>query len=305
MASYFADRAGIPARTLRLVQEAVDLEAVACGSEVEALLLENALIKELQPRWNVKLKDGKDYPLVAITREEFPRVFLTRERDLEATDYVGPFGSMTELRRAYHFLQRVFQFRVCDLDIRTGDKAREHFAPCLNFHIKRCSAPCTTRIDAAQYGADIQALRAFLSGRGKAGVVADLETRMKGAARELRFEDAARVRDQLQAIGRLRERGKLSDWRQGEAPVIDLHDGLERLRTHLGLSANPKVIEGFDIAHQGGKHVVASLVRFENGVPHKDGYRRFQIRGGELGPRKRRLRGDARGGVPALPPAAR
>jgi excinuclease ABC subunit C len=281
VASYFQRGFGHPARTLRLVQEVVDIETIATDSEVEALLLENSLIKELQPRFNVKLKDGKSYPLLAVTREPFPRVFITRDRDLPETDYYGPFVSAIELNRAYHFLQRVFRFRVCDLDIREDDPVRRSFRPCLNFHIKRCSAPCTTRVGAAEYGEDIRAMRAFVTGRGKQPVVEGLTARMKQASSELRFEDAARLRDQLQSIDRLKRRGRLRDYDEATAPTVDLHTGMQRLQEALGLDQPPRVIEGFDVAHLQGEHVVASLVQFVSGCPHKDGYRRFRVRGPE------------------------
>ena len=284
VASYFQRSEAHPAKTLRLVQEVADLQVIETDSEVEALLLENALIKDLQPRYNLKLKDDKSYPLIAITREEFPRVFCTRERSLPDVDFIGPFGSAKELYRAYHFLMRVFRFRVCDLDLHEGDPKRRTFAPCLNWHIKRCSAPCTTRIGREDYASDIRALRAFLSGRAKGEVVADLRGRMKQAATELRFEDAARCRDQLHALDRLKERGRLRDYDEPGAPVIDLHAGLEKLREHLRLPAPPKVIEGFDIAHLQGTHVVASMVQFISGVPNKDAYRRFKIRGEDGNP---------------------
>ena len=279
VASYFQERDGHPARTLRLVQEIADVQVIETDSEVEALLLENVLIKDLQPRFNVKLKDDKTYPLLAITREEFPRVYCTRERKADGVDYLGPFGSAKELYRAYHFLMRVFRFRVCDLDIHEEDAKRRSFAPCLNYHIKRCSAPCTTKVTRADYGEDIRALRAFLGGRAKGEVLSSLRTRMKQAATDLRFEDAARCRDQIHALDRLKERGRLKDYDEPEAPVIDLGTGLTRLQEHLGLAQPVKVIEGFDIAHLQGGFVVASLVQFVGGVPNKDGYRRFKVRG--------------------------
>ncbi len=209
VASYFQSRDGHPAKTMRLVQEVADLQVIETDSEVEALLLENVLIKDLQPRFNIKLKDDKTYPLLAITREEFPRVYCTRERTAEGVDYLGPFGSAKELYRAYHFLMRVFRFRVCDLDLHEGDAKRKTFAPCLNYHIKRCSAPCTTKVTRAEYGEDIRALRAFLGGRAKGEVMTSLRGRMKLASSELRFEDAARCRDQIHALDRLKERGRL------------------------------------------------------------------------------------------------
>jgi excinuclease ABC subunit C len=279
VASYFQSREGHPAKTLRLVQEVADVQVIETDSEVEALLLENALIKDLQPRFNIKLKDDKTYPLLAITREEFPRVYCTRERTQGDIDYLGPFGSAKELYRAYHFLMRVFRFRVCDLDLHEDDPKRRTFSPCLNYHIKRCSAPCTTKVTRSEYAEDIRALRAFLSGRAKGEVLTSLRSRMKDAAAQLRFEDAARCRDQIHALDRLKERGRLKDYDEPAAPVIDLGSGLHKLQAHLGLAKSVTVIEGFDIAHLHGNFVVASLVQFVGGVPNKDGYRRFKVRG--------------------------
>ncbi len=280
VASYVQRLAEHPARTLRMLQEAIDIEWLVTDSEVEALLLENQLIKDLQPRFNVLLKDGKDYPLLAVTREEFPKVFITRDRNQPNADLLGPFISGGDLQRAYHFLQRAFRFRTCDLDIREADPGRRNFAACLNWHIKRCSAPCTTRIGAVAYGEDIRAMRAFVTGRSAKGpLVADLRERMIGAAKELRFEDAARIRDQIEALARLKERGKLSDYREPAAPVIDIGAGVIALQAHIGLVGPARTIEGFDIAHLHGQHVVASLVQFVNGVPNKDGYRRFRVKG--------------------------
>lgn len=279
--SYFRDRQGHPARTLRLVHETADVVAFPTGSEVEALLLENRLIKDLQPRFNVRLKDDKDYPLLAITREEFPRVFITRRRDLPEVDYYGPFGSMRDLRRAYNFLMRVVQFRVCTLDIREDDPRRRSFRPCLNYHIKRCSAPCTTRIDRAAYGEDIRALRALLGGRGTRPVADDLRERMGRASDEQRYEDAARYRDQLRALEGLRERGRLRDHDAPAAPVIRAERSLAALARALELPEPPRVIEGFDVAHLHGGQVTASLVQFVDALPNKDAYRRFRVRGVE------------------------
>ncbi len=313
VASYFQDTPGGVMRhstkTRRLVVELTTIETIALDSEVEALLVESQLIKELQPRFNILLKDGKDFPLLAISREEFPRVFITRDRNLQGVDLLGPFISSTDLRRAYHFLQRTFRFRTCDLDLHEADPNRRHFAPCLNWHIKRCSAPCTPKIGAAEYGADIRALRALVTGRNKSDVVRDLGTRMRAAAASLRFEDAARLRDQVQALDRLKERGRLRDYDEPAAPVIDLHSGLIALQEHLDLAAPPQVIEGIDNAHLQGTHVVAGLVRFIHGVPDKDGYRRFKIKGADgsgdpgnndvaamrevVGRRLRRLRDEA------------
>ena len=112
-----------------------------------------------------------------------------------------------------------------------------------------------------------------------------LRSRMKLAATEQRYEAAAHLRDQIQALDRLKERGKLSDYREPAAPVLDIGAGTDALRRHLQLAAPPRIIEGFDIAHLQGHHVVASVVQFANAVPNKDGYRRFRIKGAIDAPR--------------------
>ncbi len=276
--SYFSRMQGHVPRIQQLIAEVDHIEYIELGSEVEALLLENHLIKEIQPRFNVRLKDDKDYPLLAITREEFPRVFITRDKQLKKVDYYGPFASISELYRAYHFLMRVFQFRNCDLEIRSDDKRRASFRPCLNYHIKLCSAPCTTHINADAYAADIKSLRAFLSGRATKQVRDQLKLKMNEAAESMRYEDAARYRDQLKALERLKERGRLSDWSTAHVPDMDRGRALERLQQALQSEQEIHVIEGFDLAHLQGEYVVASMVQFVKGVPNKDGYRRYKIK---------------------------
>jgi excinuclease ABC subunit C len=277
--SYFTSRRGHTPFTMRLAQDAADVETVETDSEVEALLLENTLIKELQPRLNVRLKDDKDFPLIAVTREDFPRVFITRDRSLDRVDFYGPFISAKDLYRAYNFLQRVFRFRVCDLDIREDDPKRRSFSPCLNFHIRRCSAPCTMRIGAVAYDQDIRALRSFVTGRNKSAIISELKERMAAASRTMRFEEAAHCRDQLRALDRLKERGRLSDYDEAAAPTVDIAAGMKALMEALTLPFEPRTIEGFDIAHLQGQYVVASMVQYVGGVPNKDAYRRFRIRG--------------------------
>ena len=276
--SYFSRMQNHVPRIQQLIAEADHIEYIELGSEVEALLLENHLIKELQPRYNVRQKDGKDYPLLAITRDEFPRVFITRDKDLKKVDYYGPFTSINELYRAYHFLMRVFQFRNCDLDIKSDDKRRASFRPCLNYHIKLCSGPCTTHINKNDYAADIKSLRAFLSGRATKAVRDQLKKNMELAAEHMRYEDAARYRDQLKALERLKDRGRLRDWSSSHVPDLDCKRALERLSQALKRDKPIKIIEGFDLAHLQGEYVVASMVQFIDAVPNKDGYRRYKIK---------------------------
>ena len=231
--SYFQDGTEHTPLKRQLMMEIVDLEWVEVESEVEALLLENQLSKELLPRFNVRLKDGKDYPLLVVTRDEFPRLFITRDRGLKDVDYYGPFTSGPSLRQAYHFLMRAFQFRNCDLEISEADPKRRFVKPCLNYHIKLCSGPCTTHIDGERYRADITRLKSFLSGRGKKKVITQLTKDMQAASSELRFEEAAKYRDQIQAIERLKDRGALKDLEHWTEPLVTAGAGVTALREVL------------------------------------------------------------------------
>ncbi len=306
--SYFHAGAGHPIKTVRMLEEACDLEIIEVDSEVEALLLENRLIKDLQPAYNVRLKDDKTYPLLAIGREPYPRVHITRDRDLPV-DYLGPFVAAGSLHQAYHFLMRAFRFRSCKREITAEAIRSRRYRPCLNYHIERCSGPCAGRISQEHYAADIRALRDFLTGRRKGQVMRDLRRRMQAASEAQEYEEAARCRDQLKALDDLGLRGRLSDYTAPAAPIIEAEKSLARLARILDLPDAPRVIEGFDIAHLAGQHVVASMVRFLDGVPHRQDYRRYRIRGPEdtgpsnddvaamaevVGRRYRRLRDERR-----------
>ncbi|MEM9586108.1 MAG: excinuclease ABC subunit UvrC [Planctomycetota bacterium] len=275
--SYFLKAAGEDQRTADWVTDIADIDYVECESEVDALLMESRLIKDIQPRNNKELKDDKTFPYLMITtREEFPRVEVTREPKQTGVKLYGPFASAGALRGAIQVLQRIFKFRTCSLDISEDDERWNWFRPCLLASINQCTAPCNFRIDKESYRRDIKRLQTFLDG-GKKKLLREMTAEMQTASKALDFERAAVLRDEIQMLERLEERGELDTHAQPEVFYIDPKKGLAGLRKVLGLSEVPRVIEGVDIAHLGGGETVASLVQFIDGLPFKPGYRRFRI----------------------------
>lgn len=225
----------------------------------------------------MRTKSDVSFPVVEVTDEDYPRVIVTRDRSNKDSKYYGPFVSASWLRIALQILQRVFKYRTCNMDIKEGDPKNRYFRPCLEYHIGRCKAPCANLQTAEDYKADLRRLALFLQGKSSE-VEKDIERDMKLAAKEHRFEDAAGLRDTLRAIKSLSERGSLKDELEPGVLHIDPRQGTERLQDVLGLSFEPRRIEGIDIAHLQGGETVGSLVSFVDGLPSRERYRRFKIK---------------------------
>ena len=276
--SYFQKSAEEEPRTAIWIKEIYDVDFMECDSEVDALLAESRLIKDIQPKHNEKLKDDKSFPYLMIsTREDFPRVEVTREPQSRGAKLYGPFANAGALRGAVQVLQRIFKFRTCSLDIDSEDDRWKWFRPCLLASIDQCTAPCNLQISKDDYRKDIRRLQMFLEGKKKT-LLSQLRGEMKDAARNLAFEDAARLRDEIHLLETLDQRGELDTHVQPEVFYIDPKKGLAGLRKILKMSRTPRTIEGVDIAHLGGSETVASLVQFIDGLPCKQGYRRYRIR---------------------------
>lgn len=276
--SYFQKTAEYEIRT-QWVHEIADIDYVECESEVDALLMEARLIKDVQPKHNKDLKDDKSFPYLMITtHEDFPRVEVTRTPRDRGVKLYGPFANAGALRGAVQVLQRIFKFRTCSLDIEEHDERWRWFRPCLLASIQQCTAPCNLRIDKEEYRRDIRRLQMFLEGK-KQELIEQMRSEMQAAAKELQFEKAARLRDEIHLLETLDRRGELDTHAQPEVFYIDPKRGLTGLRKVLKLDKTPRTIEGVDIAHLQGGETVASLVQFLDGLPFKPGYRRFKIRG--------------------------
>ncbi len=275
---YFTKAAADDPRTSDLVPLIADIDFLPAESEVDALLLEARLVKDIQPRFNVELKDDKSFPYLQIRmREDFPRVEFTRSPRRKGVRLYGPFTSARTLRHAIQVLQRIFQFRTCSLDIDADDSRWRWFRPCLLHSIRQCTAPCNLRVTKEDYRKQIRKLRLVMEGK-KDRLLAEMEREMQEASTALLFEKAARLRDDIAALQKLGERGDVAKDVQPEVFPIDPKRGLAGLRKVLALEKVPRTIEGVDIAHLGGEDTVASLVHFIDGLPFKPGYRRYRIK---------------------------
>lgn len=397
LSSYFSGERHIKVQLL--VSNASSIEYITTSNEYEAFILENNLIKKHSPRYNIQLKDGKSYPSLKITKEEFPRFFKTRQIKKDGSTYYGPYPDAGALETFIETLYKVYPVRHC----RTFKKRT---APCMYYHIGRCKAPCCGKIDKSSYNEFIEEIKALLEGKGDE-TAAKITSLMKTAAAELNFEKAARLRDGLRALTILQNQNLVEDfastddrdyiahWREGELvsfTVLKLRGGkllgrdnfrvesiaedqelmeefaaayysdvsdlppsvfvsekddseilgrwlenlgsegekntrtrlfsvncsqddrrltsenrrhaailnmaknnakedilrrlrergdipaLEELKKLLGLPRLPDRIEGFDIAHIGGKFPVASLISFWKGNPDKKNYRYFRLK---------------------------
>ena len=261
----------------RMVENVADIDYLECDSEVDALLTEARLIKDIQPPHNVQLKDGKTFPYIEITtRDDFPGVYVTRTPRAKGSKLYGPFLAASSIRDAVNALQKVFKYRTCELDISDGDEARRYFRPCLLHAIKQCTAPCADLISKPEYRKDIERLKKFMTSK-RSVVLRQMTREMEEAAKELRFEDAAKLRDRVKAIESLALSGDVHEHVQPEVFYVDPREGLEMLGELLNLEAPPRSMECIDIAHLQGSEMVGSLICFIDGKPFKSGYRRFKI----------------------------
>jgi excinuclease ABC subunit C len=276
--SYFQKTAENDPRIRDWIGEVADIDFLETESEVDALLTEARLIKDIQPRHNADLKDDKSFPYLQITTsEDFPRVNFTREPLDRGVKLFGPFPRAKSLRGAIQVLQKIFKFRTCSLDIDEEDPRWRWFRPCLLHSINQCTAPCNLRIGREAYRKDINRLKLFLEGK-KETVLEEMEEEMRDASKALEFEKAARLRDELTALKNLNLRGDLAKHAQPEVFYQDPRRGLKGLQKVLKLENLPRTIHGVDIAHLGGTETVGSLVTFIDGLPFKPGYRRYKIK---------------------------
>ena len=383
LTSYFSGNKDI--KTKLLISRARSIEYITTGNEYEAFLLENNLIKQHNPRYNICLKDGKSYPVLKITKEKFPRLYKTRTVVHDGSIYFGPFPDAAALDTFIETLYEIYPLRHCR-------KFHEKSSACLYYHMGKCLGPCCKKTDNSTYSEFIGEITSLLE--GKEDTVKKLENQMREAARELNFEKAARLRDGLKALSIMQnqnivegfdqsDRDYIATWREGELvsiTILKIRDGkllgrdnyrtlsmnedtelipefmsayytekeivppsiyvvskdgtefmkrwmkecygldieiipvdetegmrmhkaavnmaqqnaredivrrvrergdfpaMEELKKELGLEKLPVRIEGFDIAHIGGKFPVASLISFYNGNPDKKNYRYFRLR---------------------------
>ncbi|MGH2369496.1 MAG: excinuclease ABC subunit UvrC, partial [Chloroflexota bacterium] len=213
--SYFGSQSDLTPKTRAMVSRIADFDWIVTDSEKEALLLESNLLKEHRPRYNVKLRDDKQYLYLKIGMAgRFPRVYTARRVAQDGARYFGPYTNSPALRQTIKHLQRLFQFRTCALDLE-----KEYRRPCLLYHIKRCSGPCIRQVTDEAYGRAIQQLIWFLEGKHDE-VLAHLRTDMERAAEELAFERAAALRDRIAAAEKVAEKQRITTVGRGDLDAI-------------------------------------------------------------------------------------
>lgn len=260
-----------------------DFEVIECEGEWEALLTENRLIKDIHPRFNERLTDGKSFPYLVVTlRDDYPGVFITRQPgdpEFKGAKVLGPFTSVYALRESIHLLQRVFKFRTCSLDIREGDSKLMYFRPCLLYPIKQCTAPCAAKINKESYRDDIDRFIRFVESK-RSVMLRQMRREMDETSKRQEYEAAAVLRDQIRAIEKLDDRGSRKDrWQpETESFYVDPRKGMESLRKTLGLESPVRCLECIDIAHLQGGETVGSKVCFVDGRPLKNEYRRYKVK---------------------------
>ena len=257
--SYFRELKPDQAKTKALVKHIADLEYIIADNELEALVLECNLIKKYRPKYNINLKDDKTYPFLKITNEDYPQVLVTRRVLKDGARYYGPYPSVNELRNSLELIRKIFPFRSCKQKVFTNDR------PCLNAHIQMCYAPCIGRISKEEYNEMIEQVALFFEGK-QDGLVKRLQKEMEVAAENLEFEQAARLRDQLQAVEQIMTQQKAVLGGEDDQDIIAMARGINQCCVQIFFVRGGKIIgrenyflRGTDDSSRG--EVIASFMK--------------------------------------------
>jgi len=253
VSSYFSKV--VDSKTESLLKNISDIDYIECVSPAQALILEAALIKEKKPKYNISLRDNKSYPYIEITKEKFPRIFISRPKLQNKSILFGPYPQAKTLKPALTLIRRVFPYRSCK---------RMPKSVCLFFHLKLCPAPCVEKLSNNSYKNTIKNICRILKGQRKE-LVKELTKKMQKASAEKNFEQATILRDKLLAIDSLYT---------GNPKVHEIIS----LKEILNLSKLPLYLEAVDISSLGRNDCVGSIVVFRDGISDKNSYRRFQIK---------------------------
>ncbi len=217
---YFHKSRANDTRIDSMIAKIVDIELTVTDSEIEALILEANLIKQLKPRYNILLKDDKSYPYIALTNEMYPRVFVTRRR-IPGNRYFGPYTDVKAMRSALKTIRDIFLIRSCNYDLTESSISKNKFKVCLDYHIKKCEGPCEAYVTREHYNAMIDQAAQVL--RGKTKSVADLlRKEMDALAEATRYEEAASVRNRIDALKVYSEKQKIVDSTEADRDIIAL-----------------------------------------------------------------------------------
>ena len=222
VAQYFVPPERLNTKTRLLVSKIADAQFSVVDSEADALLLENNLIKQYKPKYNILLKDSKTYPWICVTGEDFPRVFITRRIEKgKGNRYFGPYSSVMHARNLVDFFGEVYALRTCALKITSDAILRGKFRPCLNFHIGKCKAPCVGKVSRDEYNGYIEEIVRILSGRG-GEVIKHYKALMTEAAERLAFEEAQQYKEKLRTLENHYSKSIISSARDTDADVFSM-----------------------------------------------------------------------------------
>lgn len=210
------------AKTEALVSKIKDFQLVVTDTEVEALVLENNLIKELKPRYNVNLKDDKSFPFIKITNEPYPRIFPTRRVLRDGSKYFGPYTSVKSMKSALRMINDIFKIRSCKLDINAESIEKKKFKVCLDYHIKKCDGPCEGLITESSYNEMVSEVIKVIRGKTD-DLIEELGSKMKLAATEMEFEKAAEIRDKIEQLRILSSKQKIVSGDFEDRDIIAIH----------------------------------------------------------------------------------
>ncbi len=261
-------------KTRALIESIWDFEIHTVRNEPESLLLEGKLIKEYRPKYNVSFRDDKRFLLVKVHPEEpWPRFQLTRVRKEDGARYFGPFAHSGALRRTISWMNKEFGLRSCR-PMNPGEKDYQH---CSNDIIRNCTAPCIGKITRDDYLARVEQACDFLQGHAK-DLIRSIEEEMQEAAAALDFERAAELRDMIDNLRKTLKPTRQFRKRGVPGKAINPEADVKELQEALGMETLPAVMECFDISNISSNHIVASMVRFRNGVSDNANYRRYRIK---------------------------
>lgn len=290
VSQYFVQKEQLNRKTQALVEKIADIQYTLVETEEDALLLENNLIKQLQPHYNILLKDDKTYPWIVIRNEAFPRVMLTRRYVKDGSLYYGPYASVHHARRILELIGNLYQMRICNHALTDDNIRLGKVKICLNYHLKRCAAPCEGLFTAEQYNEQIEEIKNILSGRVR-NVIAHSREMMFSCAADLRFEEAQEWKERIELLEAHQERQKvvghgildmetykLLQEKKLPRRIEKSEKIMEQLRRDLGMSETPHHIECFDNSNIQGTNPVAACVVFREALPSKKDYRHFLIK---------------------------
>ena len=236
--SYFNEDRLAEVKTGSLISEARDVQYIQVDNNKEALALENNLIKQYKPRFNILLRDDKTFPYIKLTDEKYPRVYVTRRLIKDGSSYYGPFFPGNLAHRLVHFIHRHFLVPSCKIDL-----SRNHTHPCLQFHIHRCLGPCVSGLTTDEaYAAAVHDVRLFLEGRHR-DLAQNLELRMQSASREMRFEEAAGLRNLITTVREVEEKQKMAAAEGDNADIFAYYAEPPLIAVNLFHSRNGRVVD--------------------------------------------------------------